>query len=298
MTFTASEILYSTLIGGSMIIGLIFAFRKYLAHQSNQLASKYESQELSPTLKKYPEANVFKFGTTFYRVGLMFSIGIAILAFNWTTFEKYVPMDELFIYTDIEMATPIVPNEPPPLPPPPPVPVIEELPDDLIDESIEFIHDSFEDTSLDIIPFEEKSKNSKPPVIIDEPDEEIIEDAEFVVVEDMPSFPGCEDLSTNEERKACTEKSLMSYIYNSIRYPSVARDNGIEGLVVVSFVINKEGKIEKANVLKDIGGGCGDEALRVINTMNDMPQDWTPGRQRSQNVNVRFNMPVRFRLQK
>ena len=127
-------------------------------------------------------------------------------------------------------------------------------------------------------------------------EEEIIEDAEFTVVEDMPSFPGCDNLETNAERKKCTEENLMKYIYKNIKYPTLAKDNDIQGMVVVSFVVDKNGKITDTKIIKDIGGGCGEEAEKVILTMNSLSKRWTPGMQRAQKVKVRYNMPIRFRL--
>jgi len=110
----------------------------------------------------------------------------------------------------------------------------------------------------------------------------------------MPRFSGCEEIGGKDaDKKQCAEKKLLQFIYGKINYPTIARENGIEGLVIISFVVEKNGSISGAKVLRDIGGGCGAEALRVINSM----PDWTPGYQRTKPVRVQFNMPVKFQLQ-
>jgi protein TonB len=65
----------------------------------------------------------------------------------------------------------------------------------------------------------------------------------------------------------------------------------------VQFVVEKDGKITDANVVRDIGAGCGEEALRVVNSMNSMGEKWTPGKQRGKSVRVQFTLPVSFKLQ-
>jgi protein TonB len=118
----------------------------------------------------------------------------------------------------------------------------------------------------------------------------------FVVVEEMPTFPGCEDEVDRKFRKACADQKLMQYLADNIRYPSNAIDNGIQGSVIIQFVIEKDGSITNIDVLRDIGGGCGDEARRLVESMNKSHK-WHPGKQRGKPVAVMFTLPVRFKLQ-
>ena len=76
----------------------------------------------------------------------------------------------------------------------------------------------------------------------------------------------------------------------------MARENGIEGMAVVSFTVMEDGKIQDGKILRDPGGGCGKEALRIINMMNKMGKKWTPGKQQGQAVRVKFSLPVKFKL--
>lgn len=118
----------------------------------------------------------------------------------------------------------------------------------------------------------------------------------FTVVENMPVFPGCDSLQTESERKQCTERNLLKYMYQNIKYPDAARENGVEGLIVVQFVIEKDGSVSRLNVLKSIGSGCDFEVIRVLNTFIEKGMKWTPGMQRNQPVLVRYNLPIRFKL--
>ena len=77
----------------------------------------------------------------------------------------------------------------------------------------------------------------------------------------------------------------MQYLAENVRYPSLAAENGIQGSVVVQFVVEKDGSITNAKLIRDIGGGCGEEALRLVTSMND-GYKWTPGKQRGKPVPV------------
>ena len=98
----------------------------------------------------------------------------------------------------------------------------------------------------------------------------------FTYVEQMPQFEG----------------DLNSYLVAHIRYPELAKDNSIEGRVSIKFVVNEDGTIAAAEVLRGIGGGCDEEALRVLNTM----PKWKPGKQNGRPVKVYFTLPILFKL--
>ena len=110
---------------------------------------------------------------------------------------------------------------------------------------------------------------------------EVEDDAIFVVAENAPEFPGGSD-------------SLYAYIARNIKYPETAKKEKIEGRVFVTFVIEKDGQVSSAKILRDIGGGCGEEAIRVVKSM----PKWKPGTQRGNPVRFQFNLPVSFLLGK
>ena len=112
--------------------------------------------------------------------------------------------------------------------------------------------------------------------------------------EEQPMFPGCEEVEDLDERKICADQKMLQFVYGNIRYPAEARREGIEGMVVIKFFVEEDGSIWDAEILRDIGGGCGKEALRVIESM----PDWNPGTIDGNPIGVSYNMPVKFWLGK
>lgn len=120
----------------------------------------------------------------------------------------------------------------------------------------------------------------------------------YQAVQEMPRFPGCEAMDTTlVAKQQCAEASLMSFLYSNIKYPMEARQDGLQGTVVLSFIVETDGTISDLRIVRDIGGGCAEEALRVVSAMNNVGIRWTPGKQAGEAVRVRFNLPVRFRLE-
>ena len=105
------------------------------------------------------------------------------------------------------------------------------------------------------------------------------EDTVYQIVEEMPKFPG-------------GEKALMDYVSNNVKYPEEAKNKNIAGRVFVSFVVEKDGSIGEVKVLRGIGGGCDEEAARVINSM----PKWKPGKQKGEAVRVSYQIPIYFKL--
>ena len=311
--FTQLELTSTHLITivASVFIGIaaiILALRYYLKSQSTRnLTDKYKDKVWSSPLEarnKYPDVDVFKMSGPLTKLGFAASLVLMIGLMNWTQYEAAVDFEDLVMIEEEEISIePPRTAEPPPPPPPPPPPVIQEVPDELMleeEDDIQFMDQSIdEETIIEERPpvVEEKKEEAPPPPPpppppMDEP-EEI-----FKVVEQMPRFPGCEDVAgTFKEKEACANKKLFEFIYSNIRYPLVARENGIQGNVVVSFVVNRDGSIEQATVLRDAGGGTGEEAIRIVNLMNEQGLRWIPGKQRGQSVRVRFMLPVKFRLE-
>ena len=114
----------------------------------------------------------------------------------------------------------------------------------------------------------------------------------FTVVEDMPVFPGCEDLDTNDERKKCTETNLLKLIYK-INTSSLNDTCLFSSLVVISFVIDTTGQVTEIKKIK----GCESlvkEVIRVIESMNDLPTRWKAGEQNGEKVRVKYIYPMRL----
>jgi len=187
-------------------------------------------------------------------------------------------------------------DPPKPPPPPPPPPVIEEVDLDELEEEPEFVDAAIEEDEEVIAPpppapvakVPEKPTLLPPPVVVD--------NTPIMFAEQMPRFPGCV-VGDKKAKDACSTKGLLTFLSSKLNYPALARENGIAGTAVIRFVVEKDGSLTNLEIVKDPGGGLGKEALRVVNLMNNMDQKWTPGKQNARPVRVRFNLPVKFRLQ-
>jgi protein TonB len=219
-------------------------------------------------LKKSEEANLENKRLPLIVIGLLFSLALVLVAFEWKTYETEVKsLGELDLNLIEEEIIPVSLQQPPP-PPPPPAPTTV----------IEIVEDEKEiEVELDLSDME-IDENTEIEFI--ETVEEVVEEQQiFTIVEEMPSFPG-------------GDAALMKYLGNNIKYPAIAKDAGIQGTVYVTFVVDEKGEVKDAKVLRSIGGGCDEEAIRVVKSM----PTWKPGKQRGKSVKVQYNLPIRFTL--
>jgi protein TonB len=169
---------------------------------------------------------------------------------------------------------------PPPPPPPPPEQIIQQakyvapvVVDTVVKE---------EEKLASVDEVKEATTNVAPPVEeVVEQKEQIVEESPevFTIVEEMPMFPGGDD-------------SLRKYIAKSVKYPEVARENGIQGRVWIQFVVNGKGKVEQVKVARGVDPILDKEATRIIESL----PSWQPGRQRGKPVKVSFTVPINFKL--
>lgn len=118
----------------------------------------------------------------------------------------------------------------------------------------------------------------------------------YRVVDEMPVLPSCRTLSSNEERKSCTDAELIKYMKQNIHYPDTTGDNNLTDLAIVEFVVSKDGKIINTKIIKNTRGGYANELVRVLHKMNDDNIVWTPGQQDGEKVMVQFYLPMRFKM--
>ena len=122
---------------------------------------------------------------------------------------------------------------------------------------------------------------AKEDIAAPEPPKHVVEETKiFTVVEQMPMFPG-------------GDAALMGYLRDNMHYPTVAAENGVQGRVVVGFVVERDGSITDVNVLRSVDPSLDREAMRVVKAM----PKWTPGKQNGSAVRVKYQVPVTFRLQ-
>ena len=115
--------------------------------------------------------------------------------------------------------------------------------------------------------------------------------------EELPRFPGCEHIADVQERSVCATQKLYEFIYTNIKYPKEDKDKNIEGHVIVQFVIGVDGSISAVNVLRSPSEGLKQEAMRVMNAMAAMPDNWIPARNEGKAVAMTFTLPIKFKLQ-
>jgi len=212
----------------------------------------------------------------FLEIGFIITLALVFLAVNIKSYKK-INIETLFSQTEeiTEEIVPVTVQETKVLPPPPPKQVSQIR---IVEDNVDVSNDIEINVEADQSTVIEKYVPFVPPIAQEE--EEIREDQVFVVVESMPSFPG-----GNVE--------LMKYLNSNLKYPNLAKEMNISGRVFVTFVVEKDGSVTDVQVLRGIGGGCDEEAVRVVKSM----PKWIPGKQRNVPVRVRFNLPVKFTLQ-
>lgn len=209
----------------------------------------------------------------FFGIGMIISISLALVAFEWKSEVDPIiypqPEDEVdwYVMDEIEITRQEVPDIP--------KPKMEKkviTPDVIIKEVEDIIEDMQEDPKIDIEETVDDIIESIPvaPEIPDEP---------FIRVEQMPEFPG-------------GEKALLTFISKNLKYPRQAQQMGIQGRVHVQFVIDKDGSVTNIKLVRGIGAGCDEEAMRVLG----MLPKFSPGKQRGKPVRVQMQLPVFFKL--
>lgn len=221
-------------------------------------------------IKKNEKADLERKRPLFIQIGLVLGLSLILFAFEWKSYDKVVEVVQEFqgeIIEEIEIIQ-TQRNEPPPPPPPQQVTTILNIVDDkiVIDNDLEI--DAEADDNMEEYSYVEE-----------EIEKEVVEAEIFTVVEENPMFPG-------------GDEARMTFLRDNIKYPQMARESGIQGTVYVTFVVEPSGSITNIKILRGIGGGCDEEALRVV---RQMPK-WKPGKQRGKSVRVQFNMPIRFVL--
>jgi protein TonB len=224
--------------------------------------------------KKSKKADLESRRTLFLELGLVFTLAFVLFAFNYKSYDRSEGSNiQRVVDNTPEDIIPITKQEVKPPPPPPPrqVTVINIVEDNVeVDTDLEI--DMEADQSTEVQDYAPIAENRK--------EEEIVEMEIFTVVESMPSFPG-------------GDAARMKFLQENIKYPQMARESGIQGTVYVTFVVEPNGKVSDVRVLRGIGGGCDEEAVRVIQSM----PKWEAGKQRGKSVRVQFNMPIKFTLQ-
>lgn len=220
--------------------------------------------------KKNPKLDLSSRSGMFLNIGMAVSIFLVIVAFEWKSYDDYALVDLGVVDDDFDEILEIPQTEQPPeLPPEVKTVEIIEVPDEEeLEEEIDLNLDVEvnEETIVEEIVFE------------DAPEDENL-DQVFLIVEETASFPG--GLS-----------AWAKYLNKEMKYPRQAQRMGIEGRVFVQFVVERDGSLTDIQVIKGIGAGCDEEAVRVI---KNGPK-WKPGKQRGQPVRQKYTQSIQFRF--
>lgn len=216
-------------------------------------------------IKRKPEAKLSNYYTILLETGLILALLIltALVRIDFRTSEaEIIYVDEQEI-VEMEEIIQTQQQETPPPPPRPPVPV--PVPNDEIIEDIDIMIDA----ELDF-----GGQLALPPPPQQEEEDEEPEDGFFILVEQMPELIGG-----------------LEALQREVRYPERALRANIQGRVYVQFIVNERGEVENPRVIRGIGGGCDEEAIRVVSQAR-----FKPGMQRGRPVRVQYNLPVIFMI--
>ena len=225
-------------------------------------------------VKKSPKADLESKKTTNLLIGAILTLAVLFVGFEWSERDKKVTTDSGI--AEVVFEEEIIPiteqEQPKQAPPPPEAPKVEEVleimdNDTKVEESTIQASDDTQ-TAVEV---------KYTPV---EVEEEVEEQQIFQVVEEMPEFPG-------------GMGECMKFLSKNIKYPTISQENGVQGRVIVQFVVNRDGSIVDPVVVRGVDPYLDKEALRVIATM----PKWKPGKQRGKAVRVKYTVPVMFRLQ-
>ena len=226
--------------------------------------------------KKTEKADLENRRGLYLEIGLVVVLVAALVAFNVKSYDnKKIEVVQRTAADETEEMVIQTQDDTPPPPPPPEQPeVTTEL--NIIEDDAE------SENEIGIVNAEvtDKTENIEITPVVVEQEEEEDEQVIFQVVEQDPEFPGGVD-------------ALYKFIQSNIKYPQLAKENNITGRVFVTFVVEKDGSVSNVKAARDIGGGCGAEAVRVVKSM----PKWTPGKQRGKAVRAAYTLPVNFTLQ-
>jgi protein TonB len=258
-----------------LIIGLVQLFKFIINDSEKKImeSGAKEGRELG-LLKKYPDVDLNKYSALLLNVGLIVSLGIALMAFEWKTYDDQQLASLGTLEVKEEEVIEIPPTEQKPPPPPKLVqPEIVEVPDEEeIDQDIEV------DLNVEV----NQQTTVTAPVVVPKKqevvEEEVVEEI-FTVVEQNAEPEGGMD-------------AFYKYLNKALKYPAQARRMGVEGKVYVQFVVEKDGSLTDIKIVKGIGAGCDEEAERVVREA----KKWKPGKQRGRPVRQRMVIPIIFKL--
>lgn len=230
-------------------------------------------------LKKSSKADLQNKKGMFLEIGLTLSLLVTIALFSWSQKDKVIEKLDLGGAKMEEEIMDVTVQDQKPPEAPPQAKTIAVTSDILrvVKNDAKITSDFDFGSEFD----ENAAVNVPKPTTNNKPEEKVEEEEIFLVAETMPSFQGG-DLN-----------GFRAWVQGKLKYPALALDNQIQGRVVLTFVVDKTGKVTKVQVLQAPDKSLGEEAVRVV----ESSPSWSPGKQRGNAVQIRYNMPVEFKIQ-
>lgn len=233
--------------------------------------------------KKNPKSDLNRDRGLYFVLALLFVMLLTLIAFEWKTYENTLDYDiSMNVEDQLLEEVPLTVHYKTPPPPPVQAPPIIEIIDDEEERIESEIVSTETDQEEEILEVEDVEA-----LEMDEPEE-----IPFILIEEVPVFPGCENAKNAKDKRDCFQKMMSRHIAKNFRYPEAAQEMGIEGRVSVMFVIQKDGSIGDIR-LRGPDRSLEKEARRIIEKLPKM----TPGKQRNTAVRVPFSIPINFKLQ-
>lgn len=227
-------------------------------------------------VKKTEKANLENKKLLFTEIGLVVSLLVVFVAFEWTSTEKQVAtLEDTTQMVAEEEVIPITQETPPPPPAAPKVPILSDQ-IDIVDDEIKVEDEMFinleDDASMGVEIMD----------YVEGVSEEVVEEEAipFLLVEERPTFMGGD------------ANTFSAWVAKHLEYPEIAKENGVQGRVTLQFTVDKDGSIKDVRVLRGVESSLDKEAVRVVSSS----PKWTPGKQRDRAVKVTYTFPVIFQL--
>ena len=227
-------------------------------------------------VKKSAKANLEDKKLLLREIGLVVALLVVLGAFQWSSKEKSTEtlQADNFVVVEEEMV-PITTDVPPPPPEAPKEPVVSDI-IDIVDDDIKVDNTLLLSTEDEGLAITVKDYVAESTYV----EEEIEEEVPFAIVEHKPKFQGGD------------QNDFTKWVFNNIVYPEIAKENGVQGRVILQFTVDKDGSVKNVKVLRGVDSSLDQEAVRVVSSS----PKWEPGRQRDKPAKVTFVFPVIFQL--
>ena len=230
-------------------------------------------------IKKSPKADLQDKRMLFLLLGLAIALGLTLLAFSINskpTSGEYTPpkretteMEQIDNTRQDQMETP---------------PEQQKAQAQVLTDVLNIVSND-QKIETNVVFVEDANEFDDFEIIIEEKEEEIVEEEIFFTVEEMPKFRGG------------GLPEFRNWVQQNVKYPQIALENGIQGNVVVQFVVGSDGKMTNFKVLQSPDKTLADATIEVLKKANEMKNGWKPGKQRGKPVKVSFTLPVAFKIQ-